>query len=61
MSGFDWRSRGAYDLSKEGDPDVAWECLRRSQTYQLAFDAVSNPNVDVTSGFRNDWGLVFRG
>jgi hypothetical protein len=61
MSEFDWRSRRAYDLSKQADPDVAWECLRRSPAYQQAFASIGNPRVSAPSRFRNDWGLVFRG
>lgn len=61
MATFDWRSSEAYDLSKEGDPDVGWECLRRSSDYQKSYEGLSHPEASVPSGFRNDWGLVFRG
>lgn len=60
MSEFDWRSPDAYQAIKSGDrPDFAWETLRRSPNYRIAYrDARSNGQV--TSEFRRRWGICFR-
>ena len=64
MSAFDWRSEPAYDKVYEAETmDVAWEWLRRDAEYQTAYRRLTSDqrSSGMTDGFRELWGLSFRG
>ena len=63
MSGFDWRSEQAYaNFEKAETADIAWEWLRRDSEYQGEYKALSDEKLSrITHGFRQKWGLSFRG
>lgn len=62
MSEFDWRSPEAYGHAiKSGEMvDFAWESLRRSLNYQIAYRDARPKGGQVTSEFRRRWGICFR-
>jgi hypothetical protein len=64
MSGFDWRSGEAYpDAKKAETVDIDWEWLRRDRKYQRDYKALVSDqrSSGTTDGFRQQWGLSFRG
>jgi hypothetical protein len=64
MSAFDWRSEPAYDnVYKAETMDIAWEWLRRDGEYQTAYRRLTRDqrSSGTTDGFRDLWGLSFRG
>jgi hypothetical protein len=64
MSSFDWKSEDAYPDAKEADTvDIAWEWLRRDREYQRDYQTLvgSQRSSAMTDGFRQQWGLSFRG
>jgi hypothetical protein len=64
MSSFDCKSEDAYPDAKEADTvDIAWEWLRRDREYQRDYQTLvsSQRSSAMTDGFRQQWGLSFRG
>ena len=62
MSEIDWRSSEAYQHAiKSGEmADFAWESLRRSTNYRMAYRNAQSKGGQVTSEFRRRWGVCFR-
>jgi hypothetical protein len=64
MSGANWRSEEAYPNAKKVETvDIAWEWLRRDGEYRRAYEALVSDqrSSGMTDGFREQWGLSFRG
>ncbi|WP_354111363.1 DUF6499 domain-containing protein [Bradyrhizobium sp. S3.12.5] len=61
VSEFDWRSPKPYQRAiKSGDRvDFAWESLRRSPRYQLAYREVRAKGGEESAEFRTRWGVCF--
>nr|WP_246754481.1 DUF6499 domain-containing protein [Bradyrhizobium diazoefficiens] len=61
MSEFDWRSPEPYQRAFESGErvDFAWESLRRSPRYQIAYRK-ARERGDVSAEFRRRWGICFR-
>jgi hypothetical protein len=63
MSGFNWRSLddSYYDHVEDAEmTGIAWECLRRNAAFQRDHQAAPSSGRDISAGFRQHWGLVFR-
>ena len=60
-----WRSSARYDhVEKLTASGLAWEWLRRNETYNQDFEALSAKNADramLTEKIRQRWRLRFRG
>ena len=60
-----WRSSARYDhVEKLTASGLAWEWLRRNETYNQDFEAVSAKNADrveLTEQIRQRWRLRFPG
>ena len=60
-----WRSSARYDhVEKLTASGLAWEWLRRNETYNQDFEALSAKNADramLTEQIRQRWRLRFRG
>jgi hypothetical protein len=64
MPKFNWRSsEGAYydQVEKAEMTGIAWECLRRNASFEQEYQAISSQSRTADDGFRQHWGLVFRG
>jgi hypothetical protein len=61
VSEIDWRSSEAYQNAiKSGEmADFAWESLRRSPNYRMAYRNGRLKDGQVTSDFRRRWGVCF--
>lgn len=61
----DWRSRGGYEHVEDlTASDLAWEWLRRNESYDRDFRALMNAKSDahpLTDAIRQRWGLRFPG
>ncbi|WP_316397815.1 transcriptional regulator domain-containing protein [Bradyrhizobium sp. 33ap4] len=62
MSKPDWRSPEPYQRAIEaGDrANLAWESLRRSPNYRIAYREVRSQSGSVSAEFRRRWGVCFR-
>ena len=64
MPKFNWRSLDDtyYDHIEEAEmTGIAWECLRRNASFERDYQAILSSGGTVSDGFRQHWGLVFRG
>ncbi len=59
----EWRTSSAYDFMDEVDTDnLAWECLRRNEGYQMDFSTSLAPTLTDSKqveAIRIRWGLRF--
>jgi hypothetical protein len=63
MPMFNWRSSEDtyYDqIEKAEMTGIAWECLRRSASFERDYQTISSLGRTLDDGFRQHWGLVFR-
>ncbi|WP_455406519.1 transcriptional regulator domain-containing protein [Rhodopseudomonas parapalustris] len=60
-----WRSAARYaHVADMTASDIAWEWLRRNESYDRDFQALNNSKVDprpLTDNIRQRWGLRFPG
>ena len=64
MPKFNWRSLDDpyYHHVEEAEmTGIAWECLRRNASFERDYQAILSSGGTVSDGFRQHWGLVFRG
>ena len=62
MPEFDWRSSAAYDRAQDAElTGLAWECLRRNESFEQDHQNAPSQDAPVTEEFRTRWGLCFRG
>ena len=63
MPKFNWRSPDDtyyHQIEKAEMTGMAWECLRRSATFEQDCQTISSQGRATDDGFRQHWGLVFR-
>jgi hypothetical protein len=63
MPKFNWRSLDDtyYDQIEQAEmTGMAWECMRRSASFERDCQTISSPGRSISEGFRQHWGLVFR-
>ena len=63
MPKFNWRSPDDtyyHQIEKAEMTGMAWECLRRSATFEQDCQTISSQGRPTDDGFRQHWGLVFR-
>ena len=63
MPKFNWRSLDDtyYDHIEQAETTgMAWECLRRNASFERDCKTISSSGLNMSDGFRQNWGLVFR-
>jgi hypothetical protein len=63
MPKFNWRSLDDtyYDQIEQAEmTGMAWECLRRSASFERDYQTIHSSGRSISDGFRQHWGLVFR-
>lgn len=63
MPKFNWGSLDDtyYDRIEEAElTGIAWECLRRNESFERDYRTISSSGRTTDDGFRQHWGLVFR-